>query len=461
MTVVPQLPKDKLLHRLYWRLPPPWRLRGEFAKTWRFIMKSQWWSRERMEAHVEENLIRIVRHAARETPYYRRVFAQLGMAPEDFRSREDLARLPLIDREVLRDHCEDFVPDKQDRSELEYASTGGSSGIPVGFYRHKTRNYAIEVAFITRYRTWAGITDTARHVTCSGGLTDNDGKRLLWGIDRPRNMLVLSSDDLTRESFRWMMPLAQSYKPVCFRGYPSALAQFAGLMLETGEKLPVKVVLSHSETLYDAQRRRIEEAFGAPVHDHYGHSERLVLAGQCEQRGGYHVFSEYGLIELVDESGNPVTEEGAVGEVVGTTLQHDSFPLVRYRTGDRAVYTAERCACGRPFPMIRRPDGRLQELLVAADGRKISMTSINRHDDLFVAVDQFQFHQKTAGEARLNLVPGPSYDEDEERRIIAAIESHCGDGVRIEVSRVERIEKTPIGKHRFLIQEIEDAGSTR
>jgi hypothetical protein len=53
-------------------------------------------------------------------------------------------------------------------------------------------------------------------------------------------------------------------------------------------------------------------------------------------------------------------------------------------------------------------------------------------------------------------VPGPRYDASEEARILTALEKHCGTGVKLSVEHVERIEKTRIGKHRFLIQEIPD-----
>jgi phenylacetate-CoA ligase len=457
MSRVPELPPENLVHRLYHKVPPPLRHRGAFAETWRRIMKSQHWSFERMEDHVETRLVEMVRHAAGNCPWYRKVFRELGLDPEDFRTRDDLLKLPLIGRDELRDHAEEMVPDNQDRTRLQYAATGGSSGIPVGFYRHRDRTYQVESAFITRFRTWAGVNDTTREIVCAGGSGKDEttGERQIWSVDRRRNNLSISSDDLTRENFNWMMPMIREFKPRIFRGYPSAAAIFAGLMLEAGEKLPLKAVFTSSETLYDAQRARIEEAFETKVFDLYGHSERVVVAAECERHEGYHVFSEYGLLELIDEEGNPVTEEGAVGEVVGTTLLHDYFPLIRYRTGDRAVYTGKRCSCGRPFPMIKRPDGRLQELLIAGGGRSISMTSINRHDDLFAAVDQFQFHQKREGEALLRVIPGPRYDQAEERRILDSVIEHIGGDFKLTIEHVEKIEKTRIGKHRFLIQEIE------
>ncbi len=451
----PTLPPDKLLHRLYWKLPPPWRNRGAFADTWRFIMKSQRWSPDRMAEWQEAKLVEMVRHAASRTPFWRDRFKALGMEPGDFSSRDDLSRLPFIGREELRDHAEEMLPDGIDRGPLKYAATGGSSGIPVGFYRHETRTTPTENAYLMRFRTWGGLTDTSREVICAGVVGDDD--RQLWAMDLRRNNLGISSDDLTRENFQWMLPLIREYKPELFRAYPSAAAAFAKLLLEAGEHLPVKYVLTSSETLYDAQRKQIEEAFCTKVLDLYGHSERVICAAQCPAQEGYHVFSDYGVMELIDENGQPVTEEGAVGEVVGTTLLHEYFPLIRYRTGDCARYTAHRCSCGLPFPLIASPEGRLQELLVAEGGRTISMTSINRHDDLFAAVDQFQFHQKVEGEATLKIVAGPDFDVAMGEGIARSVEGHCGPGVRIAVERVDSIEKTRIGKHRFLIQEIAES----
>ena len=448
------LPRDSVLHNLFRRLPPAWRHRGAFADTWQLIARSQHWSRERLDAHVEERLVVMLRHAARCCPYYRRSFAEHGMLPEAITSRADLARLPLVGREQLRDHAEEMLPAGEDRSALILASTGGSSGIPVSFYRHAERTYATEMAFVTRARGWAGLSDTSRELVSAGGLKEADGSRALWTLDRRRNSLFLSSDDLSREKFAWMMALARQYEPQCWRGYPSALATIAGYLLESGERFPLRAVFTSSETLYDGQRRRIESAFEAPVFDLYGHSERVVCAAECERHEGYHVFSEYGVLELLDESGEPMTQEGAVGEVVGTTLLHDYFPLIRYRTGDRAVYTAKSCSCGRPFPLILRPDGRLQELLVADGGRRISMTSVNRHDDLFAAVDQFQFHQREVGRATLSVVPGPGYGDAERVRILESLAEHCGEGIEFTIEVVETIEKTRIGKHRFLIQEL-------
>ena len=81
----PRLPAERLHHRLYWKLPPPWRHRGAFADTWRFIMRSQRWSAERMAEWQERKLVEMVRHAARDTAFWRERFAALGMTPEDFR----------------------------------------------------------------------------------------------------------------------------------------------------------------------------------------------------------------------------------------------------------------------------------------------------------------------------------------------------------------------------------------
>ena len=72
----------------------------------------------------------------------------------------------------------------------------------------------------------------------------------------------------------------------------------------------------------------MREVFGGPVMDHYGQTERVAMAGGCEA-GGYHLFPDYGITELL-----PVPGRSDSWEIVGTPLHNWGFPLFRYRTGD-------------------------------------------------------------------------------------------------------------------------------
>lgn len=102
-----------------------------------------------------------------------------------------------------------------------------------------------------------------------------------------------------------------------------------------------------------ATRGAIERAWGARVFDHAGMTEVGPYGFECEEApGGMHVNEIEFIAEVIDaETGAPVGD-GAEGELVLTNLFRRGFPLIRYRTGDRARLTRGRCRCGRHFARL-------------------------------------------------------------------------------------------------------------
>lgn len=225
---------------------------------------------------------------------------------------------------------------------------------------------------------------------------------------------------------------------------------------ETGWPFPpIKGILCASENLYDFQKELLSEVFDARVFSHYGHYEMAVLAGFCEYEDTYHVLPQYGYAELIDKAGKPVTEPGKVGEIVGTSFITCATPFIRYRTGDLAVLKGGHCpSCGRPYQVYERVEGRLQELIVTATGRYISMTAINMHDDIFDNIKQFQFYQKEKGKAVFRFIPKGSCNEKNVHDMKSRLLLKLGSDVELKMDPVQEIPLTLRGKHRFLIQKM-------
>jgi phenylacetate-CoA ligase len=249
---------------------------------------------------------------------------------------------------------------------------------------------------------------------------------------------------------------ALRYQPDWLRCYPSCGHLFAQFLEETGRAFPpLKGILCASENLYDAQKAALTRVFRAPVFSHYGHYELAVLAGFCETADTYHVLPQYGYAELRAPDGTQVTERGRIGEIVGTSFINRGTPLIRYRTGDFARLEGWGCAaCGRPHQIWSRIEGRLQEFIVTASGRLISMTALNAHDDTFDDVRQFQYVQERAGEVRLEYVPRGTWDAAIDARIAARLAPKLGGDITLSLKPVADIPVTARGKHRFLLQHL-------
>ena len=218
----------------------------------------------------------------------------------------------------------------------------------------------------------------------------------------------------------------------------------------------VRAIIAESETVYPEQRAMVEEVFGCRYFSWYGHSEKLVLAAECEHSSGLPRLAHLRVFELLDEQGRAVTIPGQRGEIVGTGFINTVMPFIRYRTGDYATYVGPRCnACGRKHTVIRDISGhRIQEVLIANDGSEIPWVALNMHDDTFLNVRQFQFYQDAPGRAVLRIVPVAGLGDEDRCRIQQNLSRKLDGRLRFGIQLVDSIPLSPRGKAVYVDQRI-------
>jgi phenylacetate-CoA ligase len=414
-----------------------------------FLRSTERWSADQIADYQLRQIQEMVQHAYLKTVGYRRLFDQAGVGPHSIKRTEDIQCLPFVEREMIRDHLEDYSAPVPGRT---CVTTGGSTGIPFGFYRDKVA-FSRELASKAYQYYRVGWKEGARQIVFRG-LPLKAGRHMQM---YPRLCeLRCSSYHLIPEVMEVYRKRAFDYRPEWVKCYPSAAYIFAKFLKETRRPFPpVKGVLCASENLYGFQKELIAEVFQARVFSHYGHYELAALAGFCEYDDTYHVLPQYGYVELLDRDGKVVTQPGQMGEIVATSFLMRATPFIRYRTRDVATLKSHGCsACGRPYQIWETIDGRLQEFAVTAAGRLISMTAVNMHDDIFDHVRQFQFHQREQGRIVFRYIPRGSCTDSVVRNMKTRLVAKFGDDVRLEMRAVNDIPLTPRGKHRFLIQEL-------
>ena len=62
-------------------------------ESWR---QSQWWPREQLVERQNEQLRSLVAHAYETVPYYHRLMTERKLSPADFKTVEDLPKLPTL-----------------------------------------------------------------------------------------------------------------------------------------------------------------------------------------------------------------------------------------------------------------------------------------------------------------------------------------------------------------------------
>ena len=418
--------------------------------AWRqFLKDSDRWTRDQIADYQLREIKRITRHAYENTPGYQALYQEAGVHPDDIRSFDDLRRFPYVDKEMIRDRLEEFSAPIEGRT---LVTTGGSTGIPCGMYRDP-QSFSKELASKAHQYARFGWKEGDRQIVFRG-LLINAPDRMEFAAKF--NELRCSTYDFVPEQMETYRRRALEYQPEWVRCYPSSGYLFARFLKETGGAFPpLKGILCSSEHLYDFQKDLLEEVFKARIFIHYGHYEMAVLAGYCEHEDTYHVLPQYGYAELVGRDGQLVSTPGEIGEIVGTSFIMHATPFIRYRTQDLAVFKSWGCAaCGRPYQIWERIEGRLQELIVTKSGRYLSTSMLNMHDDFYDRIKQFQFVQREPGKIVFKFVPRDAFSEATQKEMQRRLLERCLNDVDLTMEPVPEIPLTKRGKHRLLVQEL-------
>ncbi len=420
-------PVKTLAGRAYRAIPTSIRQGAAYERFRREAAESESWDVVAVEryqiAAIRDSLI-----AAQRASFYAKRFEEAGVRPENFESLEQLSAYPMLTKQDIILNRDDMV--SGEASQRLAMTTGGSSGVPVSFYLHKGISRPKEQAYLEATWSRAGYRSGDRVAVIRGGVTSSRSDGRIATLDATRNWLVLSSYHLTPERLPEYMAELNRFRPQHLHAYPSA----ALMLLQMDVRLDFKLtsLLCGSEKLSVEAQRQLESHFEAPVMHWYGHSERAVLAAQRPGSTALHFWPAYGFVEF----GEP--DADGYREIIATSFHNHVMPLIRYRTGD--LWSADGHVTGRDY-----------EFLMSRTGRRISLTAMNMHDDLFDGLLAVQFHQHQPGEVECHLQPTPSWSRSRETSIRAGLIRKLGDDFTLTLRVVDEIEKTSAGKHRWLV----------
>ena len=427
----------------------------------RELNRSQWLSAQEIHALQSEKLVKLVHHAYATVPFYKRVFDEYGVSPDDIRSIDDHSKLPILTKEIIRaNYPGSMVSSAFDIRKLTEKATSGSTGEPFKFVMSGEEK-AYKWASLFRFWGWAGWQPGDKSVILSalplGALKANRlGKALEQTFS---GMRQLSTYLVDRETAIDYVKIIRDYSPAMVRGYASTLHHLAEIAQQEGIEAHVGAVCTTGETLFNFQRQLIEKVFNCRLYDAYG-GDSAEIAGQCEH-GNYHINAESCFVEIVDEDGKPVPPN-TMGQVVITDLNSFSMPFIRYNLLDVAEHSASECPCGRHLPILKRIYGRLTDVGITPSGRAI----IAHHFTFLMtkyegAVLGFQVTQKAPDKFLVMLVKGQAFDARLAGVLRQGIQSQVSlRGHDIDRGRVTgtRIQRPPDNSHiRDLRRQTRDA----
>ncbi len=385
-----------------------------------------------------------VTHAARHSPFYRRLLRSARVEPATIRTLDDLGRLPFTTKEDLRDNQQQRPP-WGDVLAVPFADvvrvhlTSATTGRPLafldtaedwyGFYHSYARSLhafgvrrtdMVMAAF--SYGPWIGY--------WSGFYAAQDLGCLVYpvgGLSTEQRLDALLTYPITVLG--------------CTPSYALFLAEAAarkGIDLAKDTKLKITWHTGEPGASIPATRAKIEAAFGGRAYDLPGLTEIAAWGFECEARTGLtHVHEDYVYPEVLDEQGRTV-KPGERGELVFTSLYRKAMPLLRYRTRDVVQLADRRCPCGRTLVafeggVLARVDDMKKVRGIIVYPRRIEEL-VRPHRD----VDEFQIvFRRVDGldDILIRLDPSPALAHDERARLSTALarDLQLGLGIRVSV----------------------------
>lgn len=278
---------------------------------------------------IQEKRIRKLMKRAYQIPFYRERFDKAGVKPEDIRTAEDLAKLPVLYKDELRAWMKELDKDPKYK-DWYHDTTSGSSGEPLMILlspREKAYMMAnwFRVMMLAGYDPFRGKTMSRKSAHSVSAGYDTALQRL--GILR-RGFLdqYASEEEMIRQ--------VNEYKPDFLYMNKTELMRLCLYCNDHDSKIwRPRYFAPTGEKSDDIARKLFMKILGPGMIDSYGTAE----AGACMVRlfdsDEYVVHTDSFVVNMQDDEGNLALD----GNIVVTPLYKTDLPLINYSVGDRGT----------------------------------------------------------------------------------------------------------------------------
>ena len=292
-------------------------------------------SRDEIEALQLERMRWSLTHAYTNVPHYKQSFDAAGVHPDDLKSLADLARFPFTVKTDLRSNYP-FGLFAVPRSQINRIhASSGTTGQPtvVGYTK---ADLAMWDEVMERSLRASGLrAGDLLHNAYGYGLFTG-GLGVHGGAEKMGLTVVPVSGGMTKRQVR----LIEDFQATGITVTPSYMLSILDEYRRQGidpRNSPLQVGIFGAEPWTNAMREEVEQSFDMHAVDIYGLSEVMGPGVSCEcveSKDGLHIWEDHFYPEVIDPETGAVLPDGALGELVFTSLTKQAFPIIRYRTRD-------------------------------------------------------------------------------------------------------------------------------
>lgn len=405
-----------------------------------FLLRSQGWAEGKIIRFQEDRLIRIMKHAVSQVPFYK----SLGISSGSIRTGQDLKRFPVISKRDIQKNENGFLWPQLGKGDLHVSRTSGTSCEPTQtFFDQRCwlfSKYALKMnrIFAVENPLFKRLLIVTEQPNTISDTAETQGLLFLFG------QKTLSIFDSIDEH----IPVLLSYKPHMLYAFPSYLLSLIQAIEEKHLPYPkIRVIFTSSELLTEKARSQIENCFQARLYDVYGSTEFKEVAWQCRE-GRYHV--NFQNVYLETESNESMDPSGS-GRLLISSLTNYAMPLLRFDIGDQAELGQGPCPCGRQSTYLRNIQGREADFIQLSNGKRISPYLLTMTIEAHPAIQKYQIVQKSATDLDIEFVARPDVDvHGIPEALSGKLQNLLDDDIRITFNKVDQIHRSESGKFQIV-----------
>ncbi len=323
--------------------------------------RAGYWNRERetMSAGARDQyqsrwLLRLLDRSWERAPGVRRRLERAGLTPRDFRSPDDLVRLPVIKKSEMPDLQKadppfgGFCTEPLSRIRKVFVSPGPifePMGPDLSAWHGETCLYA------GGFRAGDVVLNTFFYHLVPAA----------HELDEALNMIGCAVVPTGVGNTDTQVTTAVALEATGYVGTPSFLMTILTRAREMGVgRLPFEVAQVGAEPFPESMRKQFQEEHGIMARQGFGTADLGLVAYECAEGSGMHLVDD-AITQVCDpQSGQPLPH-GQIGELVAT-VNNATYPMIRFGTGDLTVITDEPCRCGRTAARMLGWRGRADEV---------------------------------------------------------------------------------------------------
>lgn len=320
--------------------------------------------REALQALQLQRLKKTISIASH-SPYYGKVFREIGITADDIHSLADIRKLPFTTKADMRaNYPFGLVAGNMREDGVRIHSSSGTTGTPTVIV-HSQHDLDSWANLVARCLYMVGIRKTDVFQNSSGYGMFTGGLGFQYGAERLGALTVPAAAGNSKRQIKFIM----DFGTTALHAIPSYAIRLAEVFQEEGidpASTTLRTLVIGAEPHTDEQRRKIERLLGVKAYNSFGMTEMNGpgVAFECIEQNGMHFWEDCYLVEIIDpDTGEPVPD-GEIGELVLTTLDREMMPLIRYRTRDLTRILPGTCPCGRTHLRIDRIKGRSDDMFI-------------------------------------------------------------------------------------------------